>query len=130
MGDICLPGSAIGTASFRRFRRWGDSAPVHGGRSRGGLTRKIVALVDALGNRVRFLLLPEQSHESKGQHHGFSNLPLGVLLAGKAFDNHMHNRQQLCGSLEFRGNPSCRTVTHFLSTGPGSCGQKGFEMWV
>src|SRR6187200_1619955 len=30
------------------------------GRSRGGLTTKIVALVDALGNLVRFVLLPGQ----------------------------------------------------------------------
>ncbi len=28
------------------------------GRSRGGLTTKIVALVDALGNLARFILLP------------------------------------------------------------------------
>ena len=34
------------------------------GRSRGGLTTKIVALVDALGNLTRFLLLPGQRHDS------------------------------------------------------------------
>ena len=33
------------------------------GRSRGGLTTKIVALVDALGNIFRFLLLPGQAHD-------------------------------------------------------------------
>ena len=31
------------------------------GRSRGGLTTKIVALVDALGNLVRFVLLPDMT---------------------------------------------------------------------
>jgi transposase len=36
------------------------------GRSRGGLTTKIVALVDALGNLVRFVLLPGQRHDSVG----------------------------------------------------------------
>src|SRR3954468_7814566 len=36
------------------------------GRSRGGLTTKIVALVDALGNLVRFVLLPGQRHDSAG----------------------------------------------------------------
>ncbi|HEU0083250.1 MAG TPA: IS5 family transposase, partial [Bradyrhizobium sp.] len=36
------------------------------GRSRGGLTSKIVALVDALGNLVRFILLPGQRHDSVG----------------------------------------------------------------
>jgi len=32
-------------------------------RSRGGLTTKIVALADALGNLVRFVLLPGQRHD-------------------------------------------------------------------
>ena len=36
------------------------------GRSRGGLTTKIVALVDALGHLVRFILLPGQRHDSVG----------------------------------------------------------------
>ncbi len=36
------------------------------GRSRGGLTTKVVALVDALGNLFRFLLLPGQAHDMKG----------------------------------------------------------------
>ena len=39
----------------------GDSKlPSAIGRSRGGLTTKIVALVDALGNLARFILLPGQ----------------------------------------------------------------------
>src|SRR5258707_15107704 len=33
------------------------------GKSRGGLTTKIGALVDALGNLVRFVLLPGQRHD-------------------------------------------------------------------
>ena len=47
--------------------RWGKRGTQRQsiGRSRGGLTTKIVALVDALGNLVRFLLLPGQSHQSK-----------------------------------------------------------------
>ena len=36
------------------------------GRSRGGLTTKIVALVDALGNLVRFLLLRDWSARTEG----------------------------------------------------------------
>ena len=35
-------------------------------RTRGGLTTKIVALVDALGNLARFVLLPGQRHDSIG----------------------------------------------------------------
>ena len=57
------------------------------GRSCGGLTTKIVALVDALGNLVRFLLLPGQSHENKGVAPLLSNLPFGALLAEQALDN-------------------------------------------
>ena len=47
--------------------RWGKRGTQRQsiGRSRGGLTTKIVALVDALGNLLRFLLLPGQSHQSK-----------------------------------------------------------------
>ncbi|MFL5187638.1 MAG: IS5/IS1182 family transposase, partial [Microvirga sp.] len=36
------------------------------GRSRGGWTTKILALTDALGNLVRFTLLPGQRHDSIG----------------------------------------------------------------
>lgn len=56
------------------------------GRSRGGLTTKIVALVDALGNLVRFLLLPGQAHDMKGVAPLIRNVPFGALLADKAFD--------------------------------------------
>jgi len=33
------------------------------GKSRGGMTSKILALTDALGNLVRFVLLPDQRHD-------------------------------------------------------------------
>lgn len=46
-----------------------------------------MALVDALGKLVRFLLLPGQRHESKGAAPLLSNLPFGALLADKAFDS-------------------------------------------
>ena len=69
--------------------RWGKRGTQRQsiGRSRGGLTTKIVALVDALGNLVRFLLLPGQSHQSKGVAPLISNLPFAALLADKAFDS-------------------------------------------
>ena len=56
------------------------------GRSRGGLTTKILALVDALGNLARFLLLPGQRHDSVGVDPLICNLDFGALLADKAFD--------------------------------------------
>src|ERR687898_3024991 len=56
------------------------------GRSRGGLTTKIVALVDALGNLVRFVLLPGQRHDSLGVAPLISGIDFGALLGDKAFD--------------------------------------------
>src|SRR4051795_8054658 len=57
------------------------------GRSRGGLTTKIVALVDALGNLVRFVLLPGQRHDSVGVAPLLKDLDFAALLADKAFDS-------------------------------------------
>ena len=57
------------------------------GRSRGGLTTKIVALVDALGNLARFILLPGQRHDSVGVEPLIAGVAIGALLADKAFDN-------------------------------------------
>ena len=56
------------------------------GRSRGGLTTRIVALVDALGNLFRFLLLPGQAHDMKGVAPLIHKISFGALLADKAFD--------------------------------------------
>jgi transposase len=56
------------------------------GRSRGGLTTKIVALVDALGTLVRFVLLPGQRHDSVGVAPLLKDLDVAALLADKAFD--------------------------------------------
>src|SRR5918995_2637847 len=57
------------------------------GHSRGGLTTKIVALVDALGNLVRFVLLPGQRHDSVGVAPLLTDLNFSALLADKAFDS-------------------------------------------
>jgi len=56
------------------------------GRSRGGLTTKIVALVDALGNLVRFVLLPGQRHDTVGVPPLIEGVAFGALLGDKAFD--------------------------------------------
>jgi len=42
--------------------------------------------VDALGNLVRFLLLPGQAHDMKGVAPLIRNVSFGALLADKAFD--------------------------------------------
>jgi transposase len=51
------------------------------------LTTKILALVDALGNLVRFILLPGQRHDSIGAEPILQDLDFDALLADKAFDN-------------------------------------------
>src|SRR5882672_10328165 len=75
-----------GPSAWNRRKRGTQNQAI--GKSRGGLTTKIAALVDALGNLVRFVLLP-------GQHHDITSFD--VLMAGvaclafigdKAFDAH------------------------------------------
>ena len=56
------------------------------GCSRGSLTTKILALVNALGNLVRFVLLPEQRHDMKGVEDLIADVPFKRLLADEAFD--------------------------------------------
>jgi transposase len=51
------------------------------------LTTKIVALVDGLGNLVRFQLLPGQRHDSVGAQPLLEGLKIGALIADKGFDN-------------------------------------------
>ena len=50
------------------------------------MTTKILALVDALGNLVRFALMPGQRGEITGARKLIEGLPLGALLADKAYD--------------------------------------------
>jgi transposase len=56
------------------------------GRSRGGLTTKIVAPVDAPGNLVRFVLLPGQRHDTVGVAPLIEGVSFDALLGDKAFD--------------------------------------------
>ncbi|MDE1172837.1 MAG: IS5 family transposase [Parvibaculaceae bacterium] len=56
------------------------------GRSRGGLTTKIVALVDALGNLARFILLPGQTHDLIGVKPLIQDVEFDMFLGDKAFD--------------------------------------------
>jgi transposase len=46
-----------------------------------------MALVDALGNLVRFILLPGQRHDSIGVEPLINGLDFKALLGDKAFDN-------------------------------------------
>ena len=51
------------------------------------MTTKIVALVDALGNLARFVLLPGQRHDSIGVEPLITGVEFDALIADKAFDN-------------------------------------------
>jgi transposase len=56
------------------------------GRSRGGLSTKIHALVDALGNPLAFLLTAGQAHDLAGADALLPRMAAGRLIADKAFD--------------------------------------------
>ncbi len=51
------------------------------------MTTKIVALTDALGNLVRFVLLPGQSFDTVGVAPLIKDIEFGGLIADKAFDS-------------------------------------------
>ena len=56
------------------------------GRSRGGLTTKIHALVDALGNPIEVMLSPGQDHDLTCTESLIDAVDPGALIADKAFD--------------------------------------------
>jgi transposase len=71
------------SAWYRRKRATQNQAI---GKSRGGLTTKIAVIVDALGNLIRFVLLPGQRHDITS----FDALMAGIyclaLIGDKGFD--------------------------------------------
>jgi transposase len=56
------------------------------GRSRGGLSTKIHALVDALGNPIGFFLTGGEAHDLVGADHLLPAMAADTLIADKAFD--------------------------------------------
>jgi transposase len=56
------------------------------GRSSGGLTTKIGALVDALGNLIAFVLVPGQRHDVNLVDKLMNGVACGAFLGDKAFD--------------------------------------------
>ena len=58
------------------------------GRSRGGLTTKIHALVDAMGLPIALKLLEGQAHDARSAEDMFSTVRAGsILLADRAYDS-------------------------------------------
>jgi putative transposase len=57
------------------------------GHSRGGFSTKINAVVDALGNPLRFILTPGQVHDSKQSEALIEGFDFDKLLADKGYDS-------------------------------------------
>ena len=57
------------------------------GKSKGGMTTKILALADALGNLVKFVLLPGHRFDTVGVTPLIENQDFDALIADKAFDS-------------------------------------------
>src|SRR3954454_427257 len=72
------------SARGRRPQKAGPDQAI--GRSKGGLTTKIHALVDALGNPVGFHLTGGQEHDLAGADALLPELEAEALIADKAFD--------------------------------------------
>ena len=88
-------GAGLRGSADRRHERagspacdWKKGGAEKSGRSRGGLTTKMVALVDAWGRRLsRFALLAGHRHESPAAAGLLSGLSFGALLADRGFDS-------------------------------------------
>lgn len=87
------------------------------GRSRGGLTTKIHALVDACGRPIRLKLTPGQAHDGRSAADMFDTIEAGdVLLADRAYDS-----DDLRARLDARGAwGNIRAMPHRVKTFPFS----------
>ena len=72
------------SAQRRRAKKAGEDQAI--GRSRGGLSTKIHALVDALGNPIGFHLTGGEAHDLVGADHLLPTMDADTLIADKAFD--------------------------------------------
>lgn len=69
----------------RRRRKRGTQGQAIG-KSKGGWTTKILALTDALGNLVKFHLMPANRYDTIGVAPLIKDVEFGAILADKAFD--------------------------------------------
>lgn len=70
------------------------------GKSKGGWTTKIPALTDALGNLVRFVLLPGHRFDTVGLTPLIDGISFDAMLPDKAFDsNWIIEEMNACGAL-------------------------------
>ena len=73
-------------ASTQRGRAKKDGEDQAIGRSKGGLSTKIHATVDALGNPTSFHLTPGQAHDLDGSDELLPAVEAKIVLADKAYD--------------------------------------------
>src|SRR3989337_2007856 len=72
------PGEGRGPPPRTRRKRGTQSQAI--GKSKGGMTTKILALADALGNLVRFVLLPGQRFDTVGVPPLIQGIEFGALI--------------------------------------------------
>ena len=60
------------------------------------MSTKILALTDALGNLVKFVLMPGQRHDTKGVKELIADVRFEALLADKAFFVGETDQQRPC----------------------------------
>ena len=68
------------------------------GRSRGGLSTKIHALVDALGNPIDFFLTGGAAHDLVGADHLLPTIEVDTLIADKASDAEARDLEPLAAA--------------------------------
>ncbi len=90
------------------------------GRSRGGLTTKIHALVDAVGRPIRLKLTEGQAHDGRSASDMFDTVEAGtILLADRAYD-----------SDELRDTLSARGAWANIRPMPNRIRHPAFSSWV
>lgn len=82
----------------KTHRERAKRGPQEIGRSRGGPSTKIHAVVDALGNPVRLVLSPGQTHEMKVAHEVLEGVVDAYVVGDSAYSS-----RELIASLEERG---------------------------
>ena len=84
MGDDRQHNRACASAQRRGSQKGGEDQAI--GRSRGGLSTKIHATVDALGNPTGFFLTPGQACDLDGSDVLLADVPADTVIADKAYD--------------------------------------------
>ena len=102
-----------------RFGRGEKKGAQQIGRSRGGPSTKIHALVDALGNPVRLALSEGQTHEMKLAYELLGSLKNAIVIADSAYD-----ARPLAQMLEANG---CTVV---IPSNPTHVPQRGIDRYL